>query len=610
MGHLPALGALDKAKERVAGKMNDRDLRFLTNASDELFRAFTAGLCDYVQTPGRELPVVLLFDTFERAWAGQIEALDALIHACLRAELPVLFVIAGRDGPDSLRPDDRRWWQKAGVMDPYPLGNLLEATEFLGKKGVTEPELVRRILELTHGFPMFLRMACEVVELTSGTQAEIAKDFPEGRIQEEQVTQYLLGRILNRLPEGKNDLKAAVRLLGLARWFDKPILALLMDKKALEVADDWDILTHTSLVRRSGRPECWEFYDPIRESILSEWKSAGGGSLEHHRKLAKYHSGHEKDFARVRERLYHRVAFEPAETITEWKALCKACMSSMRIGDYEALLGDSFQYMIRWDEMDGGEAAHIHFDMGYALGEYPTKRAALVEERIRHYEEALEFYTGEETGKLWAMAQNNLGSAYIDLPTGDRGDNLGKAIECYEAALRVYTEKGFPQQWATTQNNLGAAYAQLPTGDRNENLKRAIRHFEAALRVYTEKDFPQDWAMTQNNLGNPYLRLPTGDKGENLKRAMRHFEAALRVRTEKDFPQQWAMTQFNIGLAHLHSARLIGSVDMLRQARECFLDSASGFSSVGCPGEAERARSNADRIEKWLRQAPEETPSE
>ncbi len=213
MAHLPKGSLLDKAKERLAGKMNDNDLRFLTNASDELFRAFTAGLCDYVQTEGRQLPVVLLFDTFERAWAGQLDALDALIHACLRAELQVLFVIAGRDDPDSLRPDDKRWWQKGEVMDPYPLGNLVEAKEFLGKKGVTEPELVRRILKLTGGFPMFLRMACEVVELTSGTQAEIAKDFPEGRMDEEKVTQYLLGRILDRLPEGKNDLKAAVRLL-------------------------------------------------------------------------------------------------------------------------------------------------------------------------------------------------------------------------------------------------------------------------------------------------------------------------------------------------------------------------------------------------------------
>ena len=55
------------------------------------------------------------------------------------------------------------------------------------------------------------------------------------------------------------------------------------------------------------------------------------------------------------------------------------------------------------------------------------------------------------------MTQNNLGIAYCDLPTGDRGENLRRAIACYEAALRVWTEADFPSDWATTQFNLGLA---------------------------------------------------------------------------------------------------------------------------------------------------------
>ena len=102
------------------------------------------------------------------------------------------------------------------------------------------------------------------------------------------------------------------------------------------------------------------------------------------------------------------------------------------------------------------------------------------------------------------MTQNNLGTAYSDLPTGDRGENLRRAIACYESALRVCTEADFPSDWAMTQNNLGTAYSDLPTGDRGENLRRAIACYESALRVYTEADFPSDWAMTQNNLGTAY----------------------------------------------------------------------------------------------------------
>ena len=149
----------------------------------------------------------------------------------------------------------------------------------------------------------------------------------------------------------------------------------------------------------------------------------------------------------------------------------------------------------------------------------------------------------------WATTQNNLGIAYSDLPTGDRGENLRRAIACYESALRVRTEADFPSDWATTQNNLGTAYRNLPTGDRGENLRRAIACYESALRVYTEADFPSAWATTQNNLGTAYRNLPTGDRGENLRRAIACYESALRVYTEADFPSDWATTQFNLGLA-------------------------------------------------------------
>ena len=81
-----------------------------------------------------------------------------------------------------------------------------------------------------------------------------------------------------------------------------------------------------------------------------------------------------------------------------------------------------------------------------------------------------------------AAAENNLGIVYTDLPTGDRPDNLQRAIECYEAALRVWTEQNSPQGWAMTKSNLGTAYIELQTGNRSDNLQRAIECFEAGLR--------------------------------------------------------------------------------------------------------------------------------
>ncbi len=73
-----------------------------------------------------------------------------------------------------------------------------------------------------------------------------------------------------------------------------------------------------------------------------------------------------------------------------------------------------------------------------------------------------------------AAALYDLGLELGQASLGNRTLNLRRAIACCEAALRVRTEQDFPQDWATTQNNLGIAWSNLPTGDRGENLYHAI----------------------------------------------------------------------------------------------------------------------------------------
>lgn len=88
------------------------------------------------------------------------------------------------------------------------------------------------------------------------------------------------------------------------------------------------------------------------------------------------------------------------------------------------------------------------------------------------------------------------------MSTGDRAENLMKAIVCCDAALRVYSEEEFPQKWASLQNILGNAWGDMPTDDLSANLKKAIACYEAALRVFTEQQYPQDWAYTQSGIGH------------------------------------------------------------------------------------------------------------
>jgi len=85
---------------------------------------------------------------------------------------------------------------------------------------------------------------------------------------------------------------------------------------------------------------------------------------------------------------------------------------------------------------------------------------------------------------------------------------LNEAVVAYHIAAEKAESANNEQAYGTTQNNLGNAYLNLPTGDRGENLRNAVRCYENALRVRTENDFPQKYATTQNNLGNTYSDLP------------------------------------------------------------------------------------------------------
>jgi class 3 adenylate cyclase/predicted ATPase len=166
-------------------------------------------------------------------------------------------------------------------------------------------------------------------------------------------------------------------------------------------------------------------------------------------------------------------------------------------------------------------------------------------------------------------------------------------VRLNEALLRRSSLEGNPKIWAATQNNLGNAYLSLPTGDRRENLARAIACYQAALRVWTERDFPVQWATTQNNLGTAYDDLPSGDRSENLVNAIACYQAALRVRTERDFPAQWATTQFNLGIAY---ETMTNGEPARQQAIRCFESAARGYAAVGLTDEAEKARQSAAEL--------------
>jgi len=228
-------------------------------------------------------------------------------------------------------------------------------------------------------------------------------------------------------------------------------------------------------------------------------------------------------------------------------------------------------------ELAGALALALRLQKSYQEAPSP-QRLPLLLEAIERYERLLPDLRAFP--RVWAALQGERGNAYQKLPTGDRGENLARAIACYEAALRVFTDRRHPVDWAQTQNNLGNAYRELPTGDRGENLARAIACFQAALRVRTERHHPVGWATTQSNLGIAYVELPTGDRGENLARTIACYEAALRVFRPDVMPFMCQSTLDNLGRALFDSSDWRRASEVYARAAEVSERIRSAGSSI------------------------------
>ena len=81
---------------------------------------------------------------------------------------------------------------------------------------------------------------------------------------------------------------------------------------------------------------------------------------------------------------------------------------------------------------------------------------ALFAEELMRAQQGLSAAQVLEDLQLVGACQNNLGNAYGDLPTGDRGANLQRARACYEAAIRGHEAAGLAERAERVRRVLGA----------------------------------------------------------------------------------------------------------------------------------------------------------
>lgn len=76
---------------------------------------------------------------------------------------------------------------------------------------------------------------------------------------------------------------------------------------------------------------------------------------------------------------------------------------------------------------------------------------------IQAYLRIIDRLQPEQFPILYSDIQDRLGTAYSELPAGNRGNNLAEAITCYQEALRFRTPRRAPQKHAVTLVHLGNA---------------------------------------------------------------------------------------------------------------------------------------------------------
>jgi tetratricopeptide (TPR) repeat protein len=152
--------------------------------------------------------------------------------------------------------------------------------------------------------------------------------------------------------------------------------------------------------------------------------------------------------------------------------------------------------------------AWIH--LGQICQAQAEKDRSLLVEAVRAYQQALRCGISLDCeADFFALAQNNIGLAYLAMPMTEAGDHLrtGVAIQSFREALKVYDKEKSPQLWVSTQLNLANALQYMKSSHPEENLARAVEIYEELLSMRKRAFDPIGYARLLANQANALAHL-------------------------------------------------------------------------------------------------------
>jgi len=496
-----------------------------------------------------EFKTAIFLDTFERCSPSIAPSVFALLEFLSHS---AQIVVAGRESLLEFHlPQDKGWDEiieekKLAELKKEEIREWLEPGADSSRAADTKAGIIERI---SNGFPLLVTFVLETVGDT-GIEELVSADTADVEKEQQEFFKEQIIKVLERLDE---ETARSLWLAAFPRRFDGTLFARYW-KLYQEGISSGDVLKRFQRVQKYSFVHSeggWLRCHPIIQSAVRRylfenqkdlWRSLNEVSL-------KYFSENEglRPFG---ETFFHQYQLQPVKSYEKFIETHKQLARDSKMWRLADILLEDFSSYCVGTPLDARaeEIFDIYSGVDSLLFEYPRgDRSTLCLRRISILKIAEGIVSSPE---LIADIQNSLGTAWAQLPTGDRAENIERAIGHYDKALQVHIREAFPTNWAMTHNNLGIAFGKRIKGERAENIETAIGHFDDALEVFTHEAFPTEWAMAHNNLGNAYRNRIKGERAENIETAIGHYDKALQVRTREAFPTQRASTHNNLGNAY------------------------------------------------------------
>jgi tetratricopeptide (TPR) repeat protein len=153
--------------------------------------------------------------------------------------------------------------------------------------------------------------------------------------------------------------------------------------------------------------------------------------------------------------------------------------------------------------------AELHVAAGAMFQEMSEAAPRLMAQAINHYHQALALVTAADAPETFAVANANLGLAYLMMPMVEASDQLriGVAVQSLREALTHFTPETHAERWSSTQLNLANALVYMPSKHQAENIAEAVELYEEVLAHRDRQSEPEGRARVLANQGNALAHL-------------------------------------------------------------------------------------------------------